>query len=91
MAGAGAIFNLFPSWPIVPFFVGGGGGAYASPNADTFVLSEGFRSMLYAGGGLRFAFKHRIIVRVEGRSYAYFQPDDSSTRQEISGGLSAFF
>jgi hypothetical protein len=91
LAGAGGIFYLFPSWPIVPFVVGGGGGAYASPNADTFVLEQGFRSMLYAGGGLRFAFKHRIIVRVEGRGYAFFRPDDLSAQQEISGGLSAFF
>lgn len=91
LGGAGGIVNLFPHWPIVPFFTGGGGIAYARPNADSFVLEEGARSMLYAGGGLRFAFRHRIIVRVEGRSYALFNEDDLRAQQEISGGLSAFF
>ncbi len=91
LGGLGGIVNLFPHWPIVPFFAGGGGMAYARPNADSFVLEEGARSMLYAGGGLRFGFRHRIIVRLEGRSYALFTQDDLRAQQEISGGLSAFF
>jgi hypothetical protein len=91
MGGAGALFNLFPHWPIVPFFTGGGGVAYASPNADSFVLTRGTRSLLYAGGGLRFGFRHRIIVRVEARSYVFFDTDALRAQQEISGGLSAFF
>jgi hypothetical protein len=91
LGGIGGIVNLFPHWPIVPFLAGGGGIAYARPNADSFVLEEGTRSMLYAGGGLRFGFRHRIIVRVEGRGYALFTEDDLRAQQEISGGLSAFF
>ena len=91
LGGAGAIVNVFPEWPVVPFFAGGGGGAYASPNADTFILESGARSTVYAGGGLRFGFKHRLIVRVEGRSYAFFNANGLDSQQEISGGLSAFF
>lgn len=91
LAGAGGLINVFPSWPIVPFFAAGGGMAYAAPNAGSFVLEEGTRSMLYAGGGLRFAFRYRLILRVEGRSYAMFDADNLRAQQEISGGFSAFF
>jgi uncharacterized protein YgiM (DUF1202 family) len=91
IGGAGALINLFPHWPIVPFFTGGGGVAYASPNADSFVLEKGTRPMTYAGGGLRFGFRHRIIVRVEARSYVFFNANDLRAQQEISGGLAAFF
>ncbi len=91
MGGAGAIVNIFPAWPIVPFAVGGGGVVRAAPNADTFVLSAGTSSMLYAGGGLRFGFRKRLIVRIESRSYALFDADRLTSQQEVSLGLSAFF
>jgi hypothetical protein len=91
LIGAGGLVNLFPSWPITPFFAGGGGAAHAAPNSDAFIFEAGTRSMLYAGGGLRFGFRQRIIVRIEGRNYALFEPDKLVSQQEISGGLSAFF
>lgn len=91
LGGIGGLVNLFPSWPVVPFAVAGGGGAYATPNADSFVLGEGSRSMLYAGGGLRFGFRYRLILRVEGRGYVFFDANGALAQQEISGGLSAFF
>jgi hypothetical protein len=91
LGGVGAVVNLFPNWPIVPFAVAGGGGVYASPNADSFVLGEGTRSTLYGGGGLRFGFRYRLILRVEARAYAFFDANRLLAQQEISGGLSAFF
>jgi len=91
MGGAGPVINIFPSWPVVPFFAGGGGFAQASPNADSFVLGTGTSSMLYAGGGLRLGFRYRLIVRVEARSYAFFDADRLVDQQEVSGGLSTFF
>jgi uncharacterized protein YgiM (DUF1202 family) len=91
MGGAGGVVNIFPSWPIVPFLAAGGGAVYASPNADSFVLKEGTRSMIYAGGGLRFGFRYRIILRAEGRAYVFFNENQLVATQEISGGLSAFF
>jgi hypothetical protein len=91
MGGAGGVVNIFPSWPIVPFLAAGGGAVYASPNADSFILKEGGRSMIYAGGGLRFGFRYRIILRAEGRAYAFFNANQLVATQEISGGLSAFF
>lgn len=91
LGSVGGIVNLFPSWPVVPFAVAGGGGLYAAPNADSFVLEEGTRSLLYGGGGLRFGFRRRIILRVEARGYAFFEADRLLAQQEISGGFSAFF
>jgi hypothetical protein len=91
IGGIGGVVNVFPSWPIVPFFTVGGGLARALPNADTFVLGEGTRSTMYGGGGLRFGFRHRIVVRVEGRGYAFFDEGVLVAQQEVSGGLSAFF
>jgi hypothetical protein len=91
IGGVGGLVNVFPSWPIVPFFVVGGGLAQALPNADAFVLSEGTRSTMYGGGGLRFGFRHRIVVRVEGRGYAFFDEGALVAQEEVSGGLSAFF
>jgi hypothetical protein len=89
--GAGGLVNLFPSWPVTPFFAIGGGAAYAAPNSDAFIFESGTRSMLYGGGGLRFGFRHRLILRVEARNYALFEPDELASQLEISGGLSAFF
>jgi hypothetical protein len=90
-AGLGGLINVFPSWPVVPFFTIGGGVVQVAPNADAFVLDAGTRSMAYGGGGLRFGFRKRIIVRVEGRGYVFFNANDLVAQQEISGGLSAFF
>ena len=91
LLGGGGIVNLFPSWPVTPFFAVGGGAAHAAPNSDAFIFAAGTRSMLYGGGGLRFGFRHHLILRVEARNYALFEPDELVSRQEISGGLSAFF
>ena len=91
IGGIGGLVNVFPSWPIVPFFAVGGGLAQALPNADTFVLSAGTRSTMYGGGGLRFGFRHRLVVRVEGRGYAFFDEGELVALMEVSGGLSAFF
>lgn len=89
--GLGGVVNLFPSWPVTPFFVGGGGAVRAAPNSDAFIFESGTRSMLYGGGGLRFGFRHRLILRVEGRGYAMFETSRLASQQEVSGGLSAFF
>jgi hypothetical protein len=91
LAGLGGIFNLLPRAPVVPFFAAGGGVVWASPNADTFLLDSGTRSAVYGGGGLRFGFRHHMVVRLEGRGYAFFTADALDTAREVSCGLSAFF
>lgn len=91
LAGLGGLVNLFPHWPVTPFFAAGGGGARAYPNADALAFEPGGRSLLYAGGGLRFAFKQHLIVRVEARDYVLFSANRLTSQQELSGGLSALF
>ena len=54
-------------------------------------VSAGFLSAQRQGGGLRFGFRQRLIVRVEGRSHVFFDANNLTAQEEISGGLSAFF
>ncbi len=87
----GGIVNLAPRSPIVPYVVVGGGFAHSDPNADTFLLQSGTIGLLYGGGGLRFAFRYRLILRAEVRAYAFIEPDRYVTDEEYSGGLTVFF
>jgi hypothetical protein len=45
----GGIANIFPTSPIVPFVVLGGGVVVSDPNADTFLLRPGVTGALYGG------------------------------------------
>jgi len=87
----GGIVNLFPRAPIVPYAVTGAGFAFSDPNADTFLLEGGNTFVLYGGGGLRFGFRYRLIVRVEARAYAFYKPDVYVAQEELSGGVTVFF
>lgn len=89
--GGAGVVNLFPDWPVVPFFAVGGGVALSDPNADTFLLESGSIPVLYGGGGLRFGFRQRFTIRIEVRAYAFFEPGRYVAQEEISGGLSVFF
>jgi hypothetical protein len=91
IGGVGGIVNLAPRSPIIPYVAVGGGLAHSDPNADTFLLQSGTVGMLYGGGGLRFAFRYRLILRVEVRAYAFIEPDRYVTDEEYSGGLTVFF
>lgn len=91
IASGGPLINLFPSSPVVPFFTVGGGLALSDPNADTFLLESGSVGVLYAGGGLRFAFLYRITFRIEARAYAFFDENRIVALEEFTGGLTVFF
>ena len=91
IAWIGGVVNVFPHWPVVPYLAVGGGVAFSNPNADTFLLESGRTGVLYGGGGLRFGFRHRITLRVDVRSYAFFEADAYVSGEEYSGGLSVFF
>jgi hypothetical protein len=91
MATAGPLFNLLPSSPIVPFATVQGGVTASSPNADSFLLGSGSIATLSAGAGLRFGFHYRITLRLEVRSYAFFEPDRLISQEEYSAGLTVFF
>ena len=90
LVGSGAVVNVFPEWPVVPYIVVGGGAAISDPNADTFLLESGTVAMMYGGGGLRFGFRARITLRIEARAYAFFEPDRYVANEEFSGGLTVF-
>jgi hypothetical protein len=91
LGAVGGIVNLAPRSPIVPYVVVGGGVAHSDPNADTFLLRSGTVGMFYGGGGLRFAFRYRLILRAEVRAYAFIEPDRYVSDEEYSGGLTVFY
>ncbi len=88
---AGGIVNVFPHSVVIPFLVVGGGVAYADPNADAFLLRSGATGALYGGGGLRFAFRYRITLRLEARLWAFYDANRYVVQEEYSGGLTVFF
>jgi hypothetical protein len=88
---AGPIVNLFPSSPLGLFVTLHGGLAASSPNADTFLLTRGAIAALAGGGGVRIGLDYGLTLRLEVRSYAFFEPDRYVTREEFSAGLSVFF
>ena len=91
LATAGPLLNLVPGSPIVPFVTVQGGVTASSPNADSFVLGSGSMATLSAGGGLRMGFHYRLTLRLEVRSYAFFEPDRLISQEEFCAGLTVFF
>ena len=90
MALIGPVINLFPRSPVVPFFNLAGGLIASSPNADTFLLRAGNVTGLAAGAGRRIGFRHRLTLRLEARSYVFFETDRYVREEELSAGLSVF-
>lgn len=89
--GGGATVHLFPSWIIGPFLGLGLGGLSVFPNADSFVLRREDRFVARAGGGLLFALKGRILVRLEVTNLTLFSADSYRNAQTFSGGLGVYF
>jgi hypothetical protein len=87
----GGLINVFPDSPVIPFFGAGGGFVVSDPNADTFLLRSGVSGALYAGGGLRFAFRYRITLRLEARAWAIYDENRFVAQEELSAGLTVFF
>jgi hypothetical protein len=89
----GADFNLFvwPRSPVTPFFVLGGGGAHGRRKADQFTIKTGHYLTANVGGGLLFAFKKRVTLRVDFRNYSVFDANYTRDLREYSGGLAVFF
>ena len=90
LALIGPVINLFPRSPVAPFFNLAGGLIASSPNADTFLLRGGNVTGLSAGAGLRIGFRYRITLRLEARSYVFFETDRYVRQEELSAGLSVF-
>lgn len=90
LAMLGPVVNLFPRSPVVPFFNLAGGIIASSPNADTFLLRSGYLTGVSAGCGLRIAFRYRLTLRLEARSYVFFETDRYVREEELSAGLTVF-
>jgi hypothetical protein len=90
IAMLGPFVNLFPEAPVVPFFNLAGGVIASSPNADTFLLQSSSLVSVSAGAGLRIGFRYRLTLRLEARSYVFFETDRYVREEELSAGLSVF-
>jgi hypothetical protein len=89
--GLAANLFLWPRSPVTPFFVLGGGGAHGRRKADQFTIEPGTFMTANVGGGLMFAFKKRVTLRLDFRNYSVFDADYTRALQEYSGGLAVFF
>ena len=87
----GPVVNLLPRSPVVPFATLQGGVTGSSPNADSFLLRSGAIATVNAGFGLRIGFRYRLTLRLEGRSYVFFEPNRTVSQEEFSAGLTVFF
>jgi hypothetical protein len=89
--GGGVTIHIAPRWPICPFLGLGGGGLSVYPNNDSFVLRRQDWYVGRAGGGVLFALRNRILVRLEGANLTLFTADAYRNAQVVSGGLGVYF
>jgi hypothetical protein len=89
--GAGVSVYLAPSWPICPFVGLSAGGLSVFPNPDSFVLKREDLYVARAGGGVLFALRNRILVRIEVTNLSLFAADSYKNAQTYAGGLGVYF
>jgi hypothetical protein len=89
--GGGVSVYLAPNWPICPFVGLFAGGLSVFPNPDSFVLRREDLYLARAGGGLLFALRNRILVRIEVTNLSLFTADSYKNAQTYAGGLGVYF
>lgn len=89
--GGGATVYIFPSWLLCPFVGIGGGGISIFPNSDSFVLKREDLFVGRAGGGLLFALRNRVLVRLEVTNLTLFNAESYKNAQTYSGGFGVYF
>ena len=89
--GGGATVYLAPSFFLCPFVQLGGGRMSVFPSQDSFVLARQDLMLARAGGGLLFALRNRILVRLEASNLSLFQADSYKNAQTYAGGLGVYF
>jgi hypothetical protein len=89
--GGGLSIFLAPQWPICPFVGLSAGGLSVFPNPDSFVLRRADSYLARAGGGILFALRNRILVRLEASNVSFFAPDSYKNAQTYAGGLGVYF
>jgi hypothetical protein len=89
--GAGVAIYLAPGWPLCPFLGLSAGGLSVFPNPDSFVLKREDLYLARAGGGLLFALRNRILVRIEATNLSIFSAETYKNAQTYAGGLGVYF
>ncbi len=89
--GGGATVYLAPDFALCPFVALGGGRLSVFPSSDSFVLRRQDLMLARAGGGLLFALRSRILVRLEVSNLTLFQADSYKNAQTYAGGLGVYF
>ena len=89
--GGGATVDLAPSFILCPFVALGGGRLSVFPSGDSFVLRREDLLLARAGGGLLFALRNRILVRLEASNFTLFDADKNRNAQTYAGGLGVYF
>ena len=89
--GAGVGIYLAPRWLVCPFVDLAAGGLSVLPNPDSFVLRREDFYVARAGGGVLFALRNRILVRVEATNLSIFSAEAYKNAQTYAGGLGVYF
>jgi hypothetical protein len=89
--GGGLAIYLAPDWPVCPFVGLWGGGLSVLPNPSSFVLKREDSYVVRGGGGILFALRNRILVRIEATNLSVFTASSYKDAQTIAGGLGVYF
>ena len=74
-----------------PFVGIGGGGLSVFPSSDSFVLKREDLFAARAGGGVLFALRGRILVRLEVTNLSLFNAQTYRNAQTYAGGFGVYF
>jgi len=88
--GGGMAVYLAPRWVVCPFVGIFAGGASVS-NPDSFIRKHDDFYLARAGGGVLFALRNRILVRLEATDLSLFTPETYENAQTYSAGLGVYF
>jgi hypothetical protein len=89
--GGGVAVYLAPRWVVCPFVGLFAGGLSVVRNLDSFVLKSEDLYLARAGGGVLFALRNRILVRLEATNLSLFSAETYKNAQTYSGGLGVYF
>jgi len=89
--GGGVAVYLAPRWVVCPFVGLFAGGLSVVRNPDSFVLKNEALYLARAGGGVLFALRNRILVRLEATNLSLFSAEAYKSAQTYSGGLGVYF
>ena len=89
--GGGVATYLAPSWPVCPFVGLFAGGLSLRGNPTSFIAQHADYYVARAGGGVLFALRNRILVRLEATNLSVFTADSYKNAQTYAGGLGVYF